>query len=281
MLENTLDKEGAKGRGVASSLVQSARLIIVQLSFTSTRSISSPLSNLIYIFHSSISNSKVYMASPMQDPELFAPGDQGPGIITANVIVAAAATIGVALRLWARKIQKIPLKADDFTILASLPFGWAMCIACTIAVKHGLGRHIGTIPPADIIIFGQALLAGELIWTVSIPIIKLSILLLYTRIFGRLKYFRILAWTLGIFTTVWSVSIFVTLCLQCRPIQLNWDKTIPGTCIDTQKFYIAGSIPNTFTDLLILLLPLPAVWRLQTTKLQKATLTGIFFLGSL
>ena len=216
-----------------------------------------------------------------QNSELFAPGDQGPGIIAANIIVATAATIGVGLRVWARRIQKIPLKADDFTILASLPFGWAACVVFTIAAKHGLGRHIGTIPPSDLIILGQALLAGELIWAVTIPIIKLSILLLYTRIFGRLRYFRILAWTLGAFSILWSISVFVTLCLQCRPIQFNWDKEIDGTCIDTQKFYIAGSAPNTFTDLLILLLPLPAVWGLQTTKSQKAVLTGIFFLGSL
>ncbi|KAI4258865.1 MAG: hypothetical protein L6R42_004867, partial [Xanthoria sp. 1 TBL-2021] len=73
-------------------------------------------------------------------------------------------------------------------------------------VKNGLGRHIGTVHPADLAIEGQAIYASELIWGASIPIIKLSILLLYIRIFGRLRYFKNLAYIIGTFSVCWGYS---------------------------------------------------------------------------
>lgn len=165
------------------------------------------------------------------------------------------------------------------------------------AVKHGLGRHIGTVHPADLAIEGQvrispfsklaltpalqAFYASELIWGASIPIIKLSILLLYIRIFGRLRYFKLLAYIIGTFSVCWGIMVILVCALQCRPVQYTWDKSIKGTCINAPLFFIIGSAPNVFTDFVLLVLPLPAVWNLHTTRAQKISLTGIFMLGSL
>ncbi|CAL8584100.1 hypothetical protein XPA_009705 [Xanthoria parietina] len=150
-----------------------------------------------------------------------------------------------------------------------------------LAVKHGLGKHIGTVPPADLIIEGQAFYASEIIWATSIPIIKLSILLLYIRIFGRLRYFKNLAYIIGIFSVCWGIMVILVCALQCRPVQFTWDKSGKGTCINAPLFFIIGSAPNVLTDFVLLVLPLPAVWNLHTTRAQKISLTGIFMLGSL
>lgn len=168
------------------------------------------------------------------------------------------------------------------------------------AVKHGLGRHIGTVPPhllptegqvstptsprcSSYLIPGnlQAFYASELIWAASIPIIKISILLLYIRIFGRLRYFKILAYIIGVFSICWAIMVILVCAFQCRPVQLVWDKSVSGTCINAPLFFIIGSAPNVFTDFVLLVLPLPAVWNLHTTRAQKISLTVIFLLGSL
>ncbi|KAI4234760.1 MAG: hypothetical protein LQ349_003587 [Xanthoria aureola] len=211
----------------------------------------------------------------------FDAGDKGSGIMAANIVVIILATIAVGLRIVSRRMQRLALEADDFLILAALPFGWAICICTLIAVKHGLGKHIGTVPPADLIIEGQAFYASELIWGASIPIIKLSILLLYIRIFGRLRYFKNLAYIIGIFSVCWGIMVILVCALQCRPVQFTWDKSVKGTCINAPLFFIIGSAPNVLTDFVLLVLPLPAVWNLHTTRAQKISLTGIFMLGSL
>ena len=127
----------------------------------------------------------------------------------------------------------------------------------------------------------QAFYSSEIIWATSIPIIKISILLLYVRIFGRLRYMRITAWVIGIFSICWGIMVILVCALQCRPVQYTWDKSIQGTCINAPLFFIIGSAPNVFTDFVILALPLHAVWNLQTTKFQKVSLLCIFSLGSL
>ena len=40
--------------------------------------------------------------------------------IAANVILGALASIAVALRIVARRVRELPLKADDYTIILAL-----------------------------------------------------------------------------------------------------------------------------------------------------------------
>ena len=46
--------------------------------------------------------------------------DQGPGIVTGNIIVAVAAIVAVPLRTWSRKLKNLRLGIDDWLIIAAL-----------------------------------------------------------------------------------------------------------------------------------------------------------------
>lgn len=147
-------------------------------------------------------------------------------------------------------------------------------------------RGAGTPPTsilAGIISYScfQVFYASELIWAASIVIIKLSILLLYIRLFGRLRYIRLWAYWLSIFSVCWGIMVILGCSFQCRPLRFIWDKSINGTCINVGLFFILGSAPNVLTDFLVLALPLPAVLALQTSRGQKISLVGIFMLGSM
>ena len=127
----------------------------------------------------------------------------------------------------------------------------------------------------------QAYFASEILWALTIPFVKSSILMLYCYIFGCLRYFRRVACAIGSFSICWSVAVIIVLACKCRPIQSVWDKSSQGTCFSDSTFYIASSVPNTMTDIAILLLPMKAVAQLQTTRSQKLLLVFIFSLGSL
>ncbi|MCJ1331320.1 hypothetical protein MMC10_008009 [Thelotrema lepadinum] len=221
-------------------------------------------------------------APPPLPPALLSTDTQGPAIIAANLTVAILATIGVALRFIARYIHRAGFGADDWLILAALPFGWGMCIATIIAVNFGLGRHVGTVLPQDLLRFGQAYFSTELLWATSIPLIKISILLLYIRIFGRQRYFRLTAYSLSLLTICWSIMVILVCAFQCRPVSYIWDKSIAGgSCIDALQFFVVGSTIDVVTDFAILLLPLPSVVRLQLGVWQRVGLVAVFLLGSL
>ena len=82
-------------------------------------------------------------------------------------------------------------------------------------------------------------------------------------------------WGFGIATTIVDLAM-------CTPVNFFWDKTVPGgRCINQNAFYITGSSVQLLTDIVILVIPLPAVWSLQINIAKKIALSIIFLLGSL
>lgn len=73
-----------------------------------------------------------------------------------------------------------------------------------------------------------------------------------------------------------AVSLF-----QCTPLEKLWNPTLPGHCINFLGAIIGNAVPNIVTDILILALPMPLLWHLQTGYLQKIMLSGVFLLGGL
>ena len=68
---------------------------------------------------------------------------------------------------------------------------------------------------------------------------------------------------------------------SCMPVQSFYDPSVSGTCIDSVSFYMASAILNAIHDFLILALPLPLVWRLQTTTRRKLAISSLFVIGGL
>lgn len=67
--------------------------------------------------------------------------------------------------------------------------------------------------------------------------------------------------------------------LICRPIAKNWDPTAAGHCGNRMAGYTAVSVVNVVIDCLMLVLPLPMVFRLQVKPGYKWALCGIFGIG--
>lgn len=80
---------------------------------------------------------------------------------------------------------------------------------------------------------------------------------------------------------LWLASAFV-ITFQCAPVAYAWDKGIEGgTCINQLDFFRYVAVPNILTDVCMLVLPLPEIWNLQLSRLQKVGLTAIFLSGLL
>lgn len=110
--------------------------------------------------------------------------------------------------------------------------------------------------------------------------VKIGTLLLFARIFPGQKFRRML-WAVGLFILTYSTIMVITITFQCRPINRAWDPTVKAECIEINKVFIVMGSVNVLTDLLILCLPLPQVWKLQIRRETKLQLIGIFSIGSL
>ena len=126
----------------------------------------------------------------------------------------------------------------------------------------------------------QAVYVYLVIYTICLPVVKISILIFYVRIFST-RRFKQLAYTLIIFSAMWSISAFWVAVFQCSPVKAFWDKSIDGKCINSFDWLMAEGGITILTDIALLVMPMPMVWKLKISQQQKIALSGVFLLGGL
>ena len=108
---------------------------------------------------------------------------------------------------------------------------------------------------------------------------KIALLIFYARIF-TIRKFRIAAYVVGLLVLAYGLAALFGFFFQCRPLEYIWDRTIPGgKCVWRLQVYRILSPINCITGILIIILPIPTVWKLHAPRGQKLALTGVFLLG--
>lgn len=69
--------------------------------------------------------------------------------------------------------------------------------------------------------------------------------------------------------------------LNCMPVARFWDDSIEGYCLNKKALWFSNSAIHIFTDILIMVYPMPVLNKLQLPRRQKIALIGIFLLGIL
>ncbi|KAI9666813.1 MAG: hypothetical protein M1831_001589 [Alyxoria varia] len=113
---------------------------------------------------------------------------------------------------------------------------------------------------------------------------KLSIALTYyLRIFTSLNHgARYISLGLLVFLTLNGIAFEIPSIAPCNPIHSYW--AYPPqyeNCIDRHKFGTWINLPHIVSDLVMLALPLPLVWRLKFPAAKKIALSFIFLSGGL
>jgi hypothetical protein len=117
-----------------------------------------------------------------------------------------------------------------------------------------------------------------LLWNVVVCFSKLSVLLMYTALIptpSLIKWAR----GLGLLVIIWNVSNIIAGLLICRPIQRNWNFTIPGSCGSQPDYYFSMGIVNLVTDAAIIILPMPYLYKLQLSLYKKLLAMGLLSIG--
>ena len=116
-------------------------------------------------------------------------------------------------------------------------------------------------------------------WGVSLMFVKLSFLLFFSKIFtvgGSQPVFKFAI----AFVLLWGVGNVLSALLVCQPIAFNWDPTIPGgVCGNRPASYISVGILHIITDVMVLVIPIPYIWRLQVKISRKISVFIVFCMG--
>ena len=104
--------------------------------------------------------------------------------------------------------------------------------------------------------------------------LKLSILSLYRSIFPQRK-FHIILWGVAVFIVGWSLTAFLGAILQCVP-KKAYMGSLSENCIDYGNLSLAVSSCNVITNIIMIVLPIPLVLKLQTSKWKKTMIIATF-----
>ncbi|KAI1329791.1 hypothetical protein F5Y16DRAFT_417344 [Xylariaceae sp. FL0255] len=204
-----------------------------------------------------------------------------------GAVIAALVIICVALRFYARHYTRSGFKTDDWLILLSL-----LLVIVTDAIvlyASGLAPNVAYIASTPGIEFTPAAelytkidYIGTVLFFLITSSTKLSILLLYNRIFsvdGLLKR-QIIALIIAV--AGYGIGTTVANLLNCIPLKYSWINNLddPRYCFNYNNFWLATGIVEAVLDVLILLLPIGAVSKLQLNVRKRFAISLVFLTGA-
>ncbi|KAJ5928272.1 hypothetical protein N7466_007228 [Penicillium verhagenii] len=124
--------------------------------------------------------------------------------------------------------------------------------------------------------------AFQIMEKMTFGLIKISILLLWKRMISPIRSFQTCCHVMIGVVIAWSIAFVFATVFQCG---LNWSwNWAPITlfltqCSNTLNMLTVFTATDIATDIVIIVLPVPIIWKLHLPTAKKAGLTGLFMLG--
>lgn len=121
----------------------------------------------------------------------------------------------------------------------------------------------------------------EIVYMPTILITKVSILLMYLRLFmpnrrSKTNYLtKLIIWV----NILFYLSVTIVAVLGCIPRRKIWQRWVPGKCVNEQAVLLVTAVVNALSDVSILLLPIGCIWHLQLSLRRKLAISAVFATG--
>lgn len=206
-----------------------------------------------------------------------------------HVYIAAAVCIPLIvifaiLRIYSTIRLRQRRSKDDYTfMLATVCTLIYISLVIALLSKGLFGTHVWDLTLGDLrnTPFLLVLLL-ESLWGPFVWFIKLSLLQLYLFLFERLEWMKRLAWIAILVTGLFYFSITIAKIALCAPRGSETYIMAFSTrrCNNTKVLGVVTGVFNIVSDLYLLILPVPAVLKLQVSDRDKfrsltAFMTGI------
>ncbi|MCJ1465350.1 hypothetical protein MMC07_003968 [Pseudocyphellaria aurata] len=188
------------------------------------------------------------------------------------------------LRIYSRVFVTRSVGWDDYTCVIGVIGTVAFAGIFTNMLRYGYAHHGWDVTLGQFQGGLKYLLIYTLLYGPTIFFIKVSILILYLRVFAPDRRMRLLIY-LGMGYTLLANSIvtilFGALCTP-RKGQTYFQAYTRTQCVNNvDNLAIATSALNLFGDVYILIIPIPAVLKLQLSKKKRIAVLGVFMTGFL
>ncbi|KAF3909220.1 hypothetical protein ABW20_dc0103215 [Dactylellina cionopaga] len=208
--------------------------------------------------------------------------------VTAYIIMTAVSVAFVLVRLYSRKFVTKKIRPEDWAMIPAIIVSVLLGGCFALGSDERVGK--GTLHQWDLTFdefksYLQWLWGCELLYPVALFLVRNSLLIFYwslvpprsSAVRAHLVFRN--AVIAFFFVNIACVSVSLgTIIFQCTPIAY-WNDPIGAQCIDRSASFIAGGILIIITDVMVLLLPVPVIWKLKLPIRSRLGVIGIFSLG--
>ncbi|TVY50679.1 Satratoxin biosynthesis SC1 cluster protein 4 [Lachnellula cervina] len=210
---------------------------------------------------------------------------QSQATTTSSTVVVVLAVVAVILRFVTRKINKAGIGPDDWWILVGLLFfiitGGLLLYGVRSDPDGGefIDRDSPTFEYAPHVTYLKLSFTVAVLYFTVVTSIKVSILLMYRRVFSVEK-FRLQSIVVGGVVVLWWFVGTIVAIVSCIPFKRFWvGSSAGGYCLDFNIFWMGMGATELVIDTVILVLPMGMVVKLWMPLQQKILVAGIFLLG--
>ncbi|KAF2729627.1 hypothetical protein EJ04DRAFT_555963 [Polyplosphaeria fusca] len=215
------------------------------------------------------------------DPSYLAEDNSSP-LLQTSISFLVVESFFIALMYTARFLTRDQRSSHWMILLLTSAF----CVCCgkiTVAFLMlsigGAGKHLAANSPATTRSLMKLLLAHQIICPLTTSLTKLGILVLFHQILARTSRYYKVAIQITFFLVLATAVIQVIIPFaNCKPLAYNWNRrTMQGSCaFDGLALWRYLTIPNIVTTFVMVLIPLPALYKLQVTPASKFGLSLVF-----
>ena len=119
-----------------------------------------------------------------------------------------------------------------------------------------------------------------ILYNTGFTVVRLSVLFFYVRIFRSVHKYRMAFWTVGSLIIGWCIATNFLAIFSCIPIHKAWNPEIPGHCLDPSRTFLGPTILNILIDIVLLVLPIPMIWKLSMNTTRRLALVVVFCSGA-
>ncbi|KAF7714837.1 Uncharacterized protein PECH_000034 [Penicillium ucsense] len=196
-------------------------------------------------------------------------------------IFLVLAIIFVTARLWTRfRIVKAP-GYDDLMIILALICAIALSAMVFVELHYGLGKPGETLSKSSFQGHLFFLWLAIPLYNTSLILAKLSALIFLLRVFRARRFVIFTYGFMAVLTAAGLWMLFSSIFL-CRPIHKFWDVSYPrdrGYCLPRQPIWYFNAGFQIASDMVILVMPMPMLWKLHLPWRQKAGIIAVFGTG--
>ncbi|KAI9849433.1 MAG: hypothetical protein M1837_004053 [Sclerophora amabilis] len=222
------------------------------------------------------------MASTLSPP----PGgdvDKSPLLKAVLWTEASIAVLVMGVRLYARTTHVRAFASDDAVMIITLVLSLVGTALTTVAMQHGLGRHMFYLEPNDVSSASKFEWISHAFAIASVVTGKLSVTIFLLRI-SNTKLRKWLLYTLNAIMVLLYIPLIVMTYAQCTPTSMLWDITAKGTCWNPNiqaTYALVCGVYGTFADVALGLYPISIIHRLNMALKTKIGLAIVMGLGVL